>query len=100
MNVQKTLPFGSTPHWATARFDGADCTAKDQARLTGQILRVYNLMRDGKWRTLDTIAVSTGDPSPSVSAQLRNLRKARFGGHTIERFRRSNGLYSYRLILP
>jgi hypothetical protein len=45
------------------------------------------------------VARMTGDPEASVSAQLRHLRKPRFGGHTVERRYMSNGLYEYKLIL-
>ncbi len=73
----------------------------DLARLTGQIERVYNLMKDGVWRTLDEIAQSTGDPHASVSAQLRHLRKERFGGFLVDRVPRgdrTHGLFEYRLV--
>ena len=81
------------------RFDGADYNrARDDARLTGQILRVWNCVSDGRWRTLKQIAQETGDPEASVSAQLRHLRKPRFGGYTVEREYIDNGLYKYRLI--
>ncbi len=78
------------------RFDGpADDI--DARRLTGQILRIHELISDGRWRTLAEIEAETGDPQASISAQLRNLRKARFGSHTIERRRRGPGTYEYRL---
>jgi hypothetical protein len=81
-----------------ARFDGDDYEhERDHARLTGQIRRVYDFIFDGAWRTLDEISDATGDPHSSVSAQLRNLRKKRFGGHNIERKYVGGGLYSYRL---
>ena len=81
------------------RFDGADYDrSRDDTRLTGQILRVWNCVSDGKWRTLRQIAQETGDPEASVSAQLRHLRKPRFGGYTVEREYIDNGLYRYRLI--
>jgi DNA-binding CsgD family transcriptional regulator len=81
------------------RFDGADYNrARDDARLTGQILRVWDCVSDGNWKTLKQIAQETGDPEASVSAQLRHLRKPRFGGHTVEREHVNNGLYKYRLI--
>lgn len=73
--------------------------ARDNVRLVGQILRVYDTMRDGVWRTLDGIAVQTGDPPASISAQLRHLRKRRFGSHTVERRHVGNGLYEYRLLV-
>lgn len=84
------------------RFDGpAYDPTFDQARLTGQIERIWNLMRDREWRSLHEIAQQTGDPESSVSAQLRHLRKPRFGGHTVERRARGDraaGLWEYRLI--
>lgn len=58
------------------RFDGSDYRpALDDARLAGQILRIFELMKDGAWRTLGEIAAATGDPQASISAQLRHLRK-------------------------
>ena len=80
------------------RFDGADYVhERDHVRLGGQIARVYSAMEDGRWRSLQAIAVITGDPPASISAQLRNLRKARFGAHEVERAHRGGGLYAYRL---
>jgi len=68
----------------TLDFDGpAYDPTFDRARLTGQALRVWRCMADGRWRTLQEIADSTGDPESSVSAQLRHLRKKRFGEHTV-----------------
>jgi len=72
----------------------------DKARLTGQILRVFNLMKDGVWRTLDEISAATGDPPASVSAQLRHLRKDRFGSHNVikrHRGERKAGLWEYKI---
>ncbi len=82
------------------RFDGDDYVdERDRPRLRGQILRIFNLMKDGNWRTLASIEASTGDPPASISAQLRHLRKARFGAHKVEREHNGRGLYSYRLVL-
>ena len=84
-----------------ADFDGPVYQRKfDFSRLTGQIKRVHECMADGHWRTLTEIADATGDPAASVSAQLRHLRKTRFGGFGIEnraRGDRSRGLFEYRL---
>ena len=82
------------------KFNGADYDQKrDDQRLTRQYRRVFNLMKDGEWRTLADISAIIGDPPASVSAQLRHLRKARFGKHTVERKYVSDGVYLYRLIL-
>ena len=84
-----------------ARFNGADYQhARDSPRLTRQLLRVWNAMRDGRWHTLEQIADVTGDPTPSISAQLRHLRKPRFGSHVVERQHLGNGLYEYRVVQP
>lgn len=84
-----------------ARFNGPDYErGADQARLTGQILRVYEAMRGGDWLTLDELSGAADAPAASVSAQLRHLRKPRFGGFTVEkrsRGDRSHGLWEYRL---
>lgn len=80
-------------------FNGADYTpARDDDRLSLQHERIFNLMRDGAWRTLDEIGAATGDPVASVSAQLRHLRKPRFGAHLVEREYVGGGLYRYRLL--
>lgn len=90
--MKETLP--------DARFNGADYQPpRDHARLRGQILDIFLLMKDGRWRTLNEISGATGHPAASVSAQLRHLRKDRFGGHTINREYIDNGLYRYQLLL-
>jgi hypothetical protein len=80
------------------RFDGADYDAqRDWTRLTTQLGRVHECMSDGRWRSLDDIARATGDPQASISAQLRNLRKKRFGGHTVEKKHIKGGHFVYRV---
>lgn len=84
---------------AEMRFDGSDIVhARDSARLSGQLLDIFNLMRDGGWRTLPDMERETGHPPASISAQLRNLRKSRFGGYEVEKRHLLNGLFEYRLI--
>lgn len=84
------------------QFAGAGYNARlDQERLSGQTLRIYDLMKDGVYRTLEEIKSATGFPEASISAQLRHLRKERFGFHTINRKRAGNdicGLWEYQLI--
>ena len=78
-----------------ARFDGPE---PDDPRLTGQLLRVWSFMSDHRWQTVNFIAHSLGIPQNSVQAQLRNLRKARFGSYLVERRKRGeSGLYEYRV---
>jgi len=85
----------------TLRFDGDDYKPKyDKERLTGQLLEIFNFISDQEWHTLNDIEEDIGFPQASISAQLRNLRKEKFGGFTINRKRseeRTSGLYYYRL---
>lgn len=92
--TQLAIDFAPPP----AHFNGDDYVPKrDDGRLRGQQLRIWELMRDGAWRTLGEIAAHTGDPEASISAQLRHLRKPRFGSHRIEKKHLGGGLYAYRL---
>lgn len=87
----------------TAHFKGSDYEPElDKVRLTGQLRRIYDCMKDGVWRTLSEISELTGDGESSISAQLRNLRKPEFGVHTVNRQRRGDrkkGLFEYSLII-
>lgn len=51
------------------------------------------------WQTLHELSVATGIPEASLSAQLRNLRKAEYGGHRIDKCR-LNGGWAYRIADP
>lgn len=80
-------------------FDGATFVPeRDGARLTKQINKVFDLMKDGQWRTLADIAFLTDAPESSISARLRDLRKPRFGGYTVERQSVRGGLFQYRIL--
>jgi hypothetical protein len=83
----------------TPLFDGPKDyqTQADEIRLTGQLLRVYNAMKDGAWLAVHNVAQVLREPETSVSAQIRNLRKAKHGGHIVERKREGN-LSFYRLV--
>ena len=81
-------------------FDGSDYDHnRDSQRLSKQQEKIFNLMRDGEWRTLKHIAYVTSAPETSVSAQLRNFRKPKFGSHTVEKDYDAHGLYYYRLVI-
>jgi len=91
-----------TVHQLPLRFNGpAYDPALDQVRLTGQCLRVFRMMKGGSWWCLWEISQRTGDPEASISAQIRHLRKPRFGGHTVNKRRRGepgHGWWEYQLI--
>jgi hypothetical protein len=66
--------------------DGATAVAEeDFIRLARQQRAVFDVMKDGRLRTLHEISRLTGAPEASVSARLRDFRKQRYGGSTVER---------------
>ena len=80
--------------------DGSTFDAtRDRKRLNKQAQDVFNLMKDGEWRDLSHIALVTDHPEASVSARIRDLRKPKFGGYTVERRRLDGGLFVYRLVI-
>lgn len=80
-------------------FHGSDIDMnRDAKRLTGQLLDIYALMKDGNWRTLNEISKITGHPPASISAQLRNFRRVEFGSFDLQKNYLGNGLYQYRII--
>lgn len=100
-----TLP-GMRKSPAPLRFDGETHEPEhDRKRLGRQLQAVFDLMQDGAWWTLDNLerelfwrfAVTAS--TQSISARLRDLRKPKFGGHTVNRRRLCGGVYEYQLIL-
>lgn len=71
---------------------------RDFDRLKSQLEKVFDLMIDGKWRTLARIAEATNSPHASVSAQLRHLRKPKYGAYIVERRHIAHGLFEYRVL--
>lgn len=79
---------------------------RDRVRLTGQLLRTWQVMLDGRERTLPMIAKETSakrgdsghDSEAAVSARLRDFRKPQFGSHALERRNGGGGLWWYRLV--
>jgi len=85
-------------------FDGSTFDPDtDSERLGKQLARVRELTTKGLgadlWWTLDQLQNATGFPQASISARLRDLRKPRFGEHTVERRRCAEGAgtWEYRV---
>ena len=73
-------------------------------RLDGERIRKqHEVIRDltlgFEWWTLHEISERTGYPEASISAQLRHLRKKRFGGYTVNKRRREEegGTWEYQV---
>lgn len=91
------------------RFSGGTFVAAfDEARLGGQMLRVWAFVRDGEWHTLAEIAWAArkpgrarSEPEASVSARLRDLRNKY--GFDVQHRRKGDpkdGLFEYRVVKP
>ena len=74
----------------------------DQARLHSQLHCVYWILNHpiGKWWTLSELAELAKGSEAGVSARVRDLRKKKFGGHSVQSRRRSQTLWEYRLVVP
>jgi hypothetical protein len=79
-------------------FDGPTFDqARDGDRLNAQLGRVLAVLKDHRWHTLGDISSQTHDPQASISARIRDLRKARYGGHEVKRRYVERGLWEYKL---
>ena len=87
IDFNKPLPFGGETFNAT----------EDGKRLTSHLQKVFDLMKDGRWRTLRDISDAVGCTEASASARLRDLRKKWAGNHIVDRRRVAGGLYEYML---
>ena len=73
----------------------------DGERIDKQHERIRDWMLKRGWVTLAEIATILGYPEASVSAQLRHLRKERFGCYVVDKRRRSEtGTWEYRVLAP
>lgn len=95
---QAVLDFDQPLPRTVERFDGETFEKeRDGERLTRQLDRVEKIMLDRQWHTLKQMAKDAGGSEASISARLRDLRKTKFGGYTIEREYISNGVFKYRI---
>lgn len=84
------------------RADGVTYDAsRDKQRLGAQMQDVFDLMKDGEWRSIYAISAALHHmhPEQSISSRLRDLRKERFGSHTVERRHVVEGTWEYRLLV-
>lgn len=75
--------------------------SSDKKRLSTQFVRVRSAMLDGTWHTLAELRDKAGGTEAAVSARIRDLRKEKFGGHTVLRRRKGDakqGLWEYCLV--
>ena len=92
LEIEKVRPLH--PHFDGDFYD----PNQDHERLTLQMDNVLTFMQDHRWHTVQEVAAGVHAPENSTSAQLRNLRKERFGRHQIQTVRGGPaGLFLYRL---
>lgn len=69
----------------------------DGKRIKKQHEVIRDFMLGNGWKTLSEIETVLGYPQASISAQLRHLRKDRFGGFTVDKRRRTVGTWEYHV---
>lgn len=84
--------------WAKAFGGGTYQPDRDADRLASQLKSVYAFMSDGEWHTIAEIKERVGGTDASISSRLRDLRKAQFGSHVVDRRYVARGLFEYKLL--
>lgn len=82
-------------------FDGKHFDPElDAVRLTQQMRDVFECLCGGHgWLTVSEIKGMTGHPEASISAQLRNMRKVKFGALDIRgRYREGTRTFEYKYL--
>lgn len=88
-------------------FGGETYNAKrDYHRLTGQLLRTWQVMLDGRERTLAMITREASakrldgryDTEAAISARLRDFRKDKYGSHIVIAYNGGGSLWWYKLV--
>lgn len=85
------------------KFDGETYEPMhDGARLSSQLTATREVMLDHEWRTLAALVLALRKrglrvTEASISARLRDLRKARYGSFSVEHRRLIGGLWEYRI---
>ena len=80
--------------------NGPEVTSIEQKKMTKQRLKVFDLMKDGQWRTLDAIAASgISSPPQSIAIYLRSFREEQYGGYTVNiRKLPKSRIFEYQLL--
>lgn len=73
--------------------------ARDGHRLECQRQRVFDLMSNGEWWSPEQLEAATGYRWASISARTRDFRKARYGGHIVNRRCIGGGCWEYQLVV-
>lgn len=78
---------------------------KDGPRLSTMLGKVYQLMKDARWRTLSEIQKVVGGSEAGISARLRDFRKEKFRRayptKEVQRRRKAGygGQHEYRVLI-
>ena len=85
----------------TTTYGPAYDESKDGKRIKKQheVIRDF-LLQHRSWFTLAELRGLLQYPEASISAQLRHLRKPKFGSYRVEKQRRHGGTWEYKLFPP
>ena len=71
---------------------------RDYVRLHRQLRKVYEVMKDGQWHSLQELVTICGGTAASISARVRDFRKRQYGSRQVDRKHVKDGLFLYRLV--
>ena len=100
--VNYLLYDGTPPHvGGDTSTDGAYVHDRDHDRLASATKKVHAFMLDGQWHEIEEVSLATGYPLGSaLTSRIRDMRKRRFGGHTVECEFVRRGVHRYRVLIP
>ena|SRR3990167_874785 len=82
---------------------GDNITEKEKSKMTGARNDVFQIMRDGAWRTIEQIQGMMFEfcPSQSVTIYLRSFREAQYGSYIVKKKKLGRGrVFQYQVLFP
>lgn len=87
----------------SSTFGPAYDSVLDGERIRRQMQTIKEYMLQEEWKTLQEMENMLHYPQASISAELRHLRKVRFGGYAVDKRRRQcavGKVWEYRVRVP
>ena len=70
---------------------------EQQDRARDQLFRVWNYLRNHTWVRVPEMAEALGISQTGAASRIRDLRKAKYGGHIVLRRFLGHGIYEFSL---
>lgn len=79
---------------------GVDVTEVEEKKMSAARLQVFEIMKDGLYRTVDQIqALGVNAPPQSITIYLRSFREKQYGGYTVNRMKlHGSRVFGYQVV--